>query len=911
MATIPTYQRQVMPGSADMQVARANTNNSGESPIANALQNIGQQGMAIAGGMIREQISEKKKETEDRAAVDVANVLSQGDVYWQKKVTEATKAWTVGGPDLSESLGKEFDTWREENAAKLPTDASRKYFQQHAAGMKARLQTGVYTYQEKATDAKYDADTKIGMKDDEDTVFKEPHRLEEIYERRMETVIARKNMTEAEKITFADSYRRGLDYWVERGEQERDPDGWYRKRFGEYQKPGAAPAPGVSSAPAAPDFSGLDTATAKRLEVVKFSPAQEQTISAVSGGDAAKAAWLRAAVTIENRGKAGPDDNAVSPVGATGAFQFMESTGKQYGLSPDDRRDFNKSAAAASKFYDDLSKMYGGNQLAMLAHYNGGGSAGRAVINGREPPAKETRDYLKMAQALGIGRSPTDAAPGVQVAAANTGTMSDAGPGVTVPGAPQPPTPPSTFSNQHAETQLQLKNHGETMIRQKSALQHAEMDKKLRDAGSMHTDGKRDPFNFQASDFAIYGAEGPAKFAEYQAGQVMADDIGSFKTMSPDEIAASLKTSQAGVDAIAAGGGTGYATADARQNTRTTAARHVLEMQQKDPQAYAASVGLSNAKPLDFGNLEAFGREIAGRTATASMMRDKYKTPYTLLTNQEASQMAQVMAKFPAAARVDYLNTIRRSVQDPAAYRSVIAQIAPDSPVTAVAGSILAKDAPMNVPGGWFNADVTMSPKAVATTILQGEAILNPAGSEKKQDGRGGNFPMPKNTDMETEFAAYVGNAFRGDPTGYSAAFQAYRAYYAGKASEKGILAPDLDSNISKEALNAVTGGVTDFNGNGQVLKPWGMNDGDFESIVRTEFEVAMAKNGYKGSRMDQFKSYGLQALRENEYLFTNGSTYLLDKTGNPIVANTRNVTGASKIPQTRISPREVTGKVQ
>lgn len=894
MATIPTYQRQVMPGSADMQVARANTNQSGESPIANALQNIGQQGMAIAGGMIREQIAEKKKETEDRAAVDVANVLSQGDVYWQEYVVNSTKNWKVGDADLREQVGKDFDKWREENAAKLPTDASRKYFQQHAAGMKARLQTGVYSYQEKATDAKLDADTNVGIQADENVVYAEPHRFDEIYKRRMETVIARPGMTEAKKIEFADKYKKALTFSVERGQLERDPQAWYRERFGEYKKPGTKPAtPSAAAAPVGGD------------------------VISTASGEVPAALW-QAQINQESGGKQFKDGKPItSSAGAVGIAQVMPGTAREAaalaGLPYDERRyreDAGYNEALGQAYMAKQLQQFGGDQAKALAAYNAGPGRVESLVkkhgeNWLQHAPAETQNYVKSIMAKATK------APGVQVASLDTGTVSDAGSGAA-PVAPAAPTPPSTFTSMDWEKQLQLKTHAETMIRQQSALMHAEMDQKLRDASAMHTDGKPDPFNLTAADFTTaYGAEGAAKYAEYQASRVMAQDIGSFKTMSPDEIAASLKSSQSDVEALAAQGGTGYATADARQNTRMTAAKHVLEMQQKDPQAYAASVGLSNAKPLDFGNLEAFGREIAGRTATASMMRDKYKTPYTLLTNQEASQMAQVMAKFPAAARVDYLNTIRRSVQDPAAYRSVIAQIAPDSPVTAVAGSILAKDAPMNVPGGWFNSDVTMSPKAVATTILQGEAILNPAGSEKKQDGRGGNFPMPKNTDMETEFAAYVGNAFRGDPTGYSAAFQAYRAYYAGKASEKGILAPDLDSKISKEALNAVTGGVTDFNGNGQVLKPWGMSDGDFESTVRTEFEVAMQKNGYKGTRMDQFKSYGLQALRENEYLFTNGSTYLLDKTGNPIVVNTRSSSGASKIPQTRVTPREVTGKVQ
>jgi hypothetical protein len=204
--------------------------------------------------------------------------------------------------------------------------------------------------------------------------------------------------------------------------------------------------------------------------------------------------------------------------------------------------------------------------------------------------------------------------------------------------------------------------------------------------------------------------------------------------------------------------------------------------------------------------------------------------------------------------------------------------------VTAVAGNILAAQT-WTQAGGLFSSDMSFDPKKVATTILQGESILNPTAATKKEDGRGGNFPMPKNSDMEREFADFAGKAFAGDAVGYSAAYQAYRAYYAGKASENGVMSDALDSKMSREALLAVTGGVIDFHGNGEVLKPWGMSDDVFEQNVKDAYGVAMRANGLAGTSADRFDAYGLRKGKGSTYFLTNGTGAVHGKTG-PIELN-------------------------
>jgi len=74
---------------------------------------------------------------------------------------------------------------------------------------------------------------------------------------------------------------------------------------------------------------------------------------------------------------------AVSPMGATGIWQFMFNTGKMYDLKVtsyiDERRDPYKSTVAACKYFKDMYAIYG-DWLLVIASYNcGPGNVNRAI----------------------------------------------------------------------------------------------------------------------------------------------------------------------------------------------------------------------------------------------------------------------------------------------------------------------------------------------------------------------------------------------------------------------------------------------------------------------------------------------------------------------------------------------------
>lgn len=99
--------------------------------------------------------------------------------------------------------------------------------------------------------------------------------------------------------------------------------------------------------------------------------------------------------------------NAVSRVGATGLWQFMLNTGKQYGLKVnslvDERRDPQKASYAAAHYLSDLYKIFGDWNLVIAAYNCGPDQVNKAIhrSNGEKDYwriypylPKETRGYV-------------------------------------------------------------------------------------------------------------------------------------------------------------------------------------------------------------------------------------------------------------------------------------------------------------------------------------------------------------------------------------------------------------------------------------------------------------------------------------------------------------------------------------
>ncbi|MCX8084527.1 MAG: LysM peptidoglycan-binding domain-containing protein [Calditerrivibrio sp.] len=114
--------------------------------------------------------------------------------------------------------------------------------------------------------------------------------------------------------------------------------------------------------------------------------------------------------------ESGFDPIVRSRAGAVGMWQFMEHTGKLYGLKVnywvDERKDFEKSTDAAARHLKDLYEKFGDWNLALAAYNAGAGRIQRAIdkyntedyfeLSSYRHLAEETKDYVPKYTALMI-----------------------------------------------------------------------------------------------------------------------------------------------------------------------------------------------------------------------------------------------------------------------------------------------------------------------------------------------------------------------------------------------------------------------------------------------------------------------------------------------------------------------------
>lgn len=106
-------------------------------------------------------------------------------------------------------------------------------------------------------------------------------------------------------------------------------------------------------------------------------------------------------VAIKNAGEKS-NTGQISPAGAKGVMQFIDSTRSTYQHDPNNPF---ASIDAAGRYFQDLLKRYNGNVKAAVTEYNGGVVQARRVMEGGNPTAQETIAYLARIKSFMQGRS--------------------------------------------------------------------------------------------------------------------------------------------------------------------------------------------------------------------------------------------------------------------------------------------------------------------------------------------------------------------------------------------------------------------------------------------------------------------------------------------------------------------------
>lgn len=316
---------------------------------------------------------------------------------------------------------------------------------------------------------------------------------------------------------------------------------------------------------------------------------------------------------------------------------------------------------------------------------------------------------------------------------------------------------------------------------------------------------------------------------------------------------------------------------------------------QNAPLQFAATRTGQDVQPLDITALLTDPGKLAAplqeRAATVGALRKAYGevVPLRVLTQDEAGALARGIAGMSASQQAAAYAQLKAATgNDPAVFRGIMQQIAPDSPVRALAGMIWDAQKSVTTKARWFTANDVARGSDVAATIIAGENIINPPKSQRGEDGKPGaanSLFMPDRETFDAEFVKQAGTGFENRPEALQSARQAAFAYYVGKASQTGRLnrdRKDTDTQLVRESVKATLGSPVERMGT-TVFAPWGMDEAAFSPLARDAFGAAAASAGIHKA-VDLWPRVGLRQVGGNSYMAVNGRQPLLGANGQPVI---------------------------
>lgn len=275
----------------------------------------------------------------------------------------------------------------------------------------------------------------------------------------------------------------------------------------------------------------------------------------------------------------------------------------------------------------------------------------------------------------------------------------------------------------------------------------------------------------------------------------------------------------------------------------------------------------------------------ADRVASIKATQEKYGMQVKMhpLLDQEVRAITSTMDKLEPAQQGEFFGMLRKSIDDDAAYIAAMQQIAPDSPVKARAGAMIAAGGNLTLENNWFSADTAVTAQQVANTLLTGENILNKTKSQRAEDGKTKSFPIPPESNFKQAFSDAVGSVYSENPDVYETDMQAVRAYYVGKSAADGDVSGEVDSQRMDEAVRAVLGNVVTVGG-GEVLTPWGMDENAFSDRFDKALVGQLKTAGASEDIISERDAFTYRNAGKGKYFVLDGRNYLLDQDGQPVV---------------------------
>ncbi|RLM02477.1 hypothetical protein BIY27_25020 [Gibbsiella quercinecans] len=569
-----------------------------------------------------------------------------------------------------------------------------------------------------------------------------------------------------------------------------------------------------------------------------------------------------------------------SPKGAVGIAQVMKETGPEAaeaaGLKWDEnawRNDPAYNLALGKAYLNKQLKAFGGNQVLALAAYNAG--PGRvnewlakygdprtgAITNEdfvRSIPFPETQNYVtKIMESV-------PSVPKTATMAAITDT-------------------PYFHQLSPQDQSRALSGMAEILNKQRQA-SRVVLDGIVNDASAALRNGEQPqvlPSHNQL--ISSYGlVQGGQIFTQLQNDEAFGNNVRLVKNIPPAQQQQLLEQAKPEP-------GPNYAERRKNYDQLSTAINAVNTARTADPIAFGMREGMVSS--LDFTNAETLTQTLKSRYNQAVQLSGNYGTPISLLTKQEASQLASMVKGADPDVAINFLKNAG-SVMGPDGLRALSVQVAPNSASTAYASIILgAPDNQYNNRSGVISYDQfigykpTMDKYEVTKTILLGDQLINPTSIQKKAGMQA--VALPSDDKLRQEFDDAVGTAFQYNPQARQMAYSVFKSAYAGltytSKDTDDLSTKSVNSDLAEKAVKYATGGVyQDFNG-GDVVMPFGMDKSTFKDRYSSAAHEALSRAGLNPGAVGNFRPVN---VGDNQYRLVAGSgRWAVDpRTGSPIV---------------------------
>lgn len=308
----------------------------------------------------------------------------------------------------------------------------------------------------------------------------------------------------------------------------------------------------------------------------------------------------------------------------------------------------------------------------------------------------------------------------------------------------------------------------------------------------------------------------------------------------------------------------------------------------EDPTTFAVRQGLVDpakpaAQPLDLSVPAQVTDQLQARFALARGMATTYQAPFKPLTKEEAGLITAFASKATPQQKTEYFGALAGAAGgDMEGYRAMMAQVAPDDPVTAIGGVYAGR--------GYRQKDgdiVVGNGKDVSDLIFGGQALLHPTRKDDGSPDKGKIWPMPSGADeqkMRQLFSGLERDAYAGLGNARNAYYQTSVAIYAKLSEQAGDSTGVLDPGRWETAIKLSTGGFDRYNGKSVVL-PYGNTTGMFRDGVAARIDL-IADRLPAGVTPGKLKDLPLEIAGDGKYVFRSGDSVVLDKDGRAIVVD-------------------------